>query len=71
MAKRLLVAGAKPELPNLLGQPPLMYAASFGSEELVLMLLMALRRGDRKAVDSQGRYFLSTVVLVYDNFFFF
>lgn len=55
MAKRLLKAGADPNLPNLLGQTPLMYAAGFGTEELVLLLLAALKPGDRKAVDSQGR----------------
>ena len=55
MAKRLLTAGATPSLPNLLGQTPLMYAAAFGSEELILMLLAALKPGGRKALDSQGR----------------
>ena len=59
MARRLLTAGATPSLPNLLGQTPLMYAAAFGSEELVLVLLAALaasRTGERKSVDGQGRY---------------
>eukprot|EP00903_Cladosiphon_okamuranus_P016933 g15609.t1 len=55
MAKRLLDAGATPNLPNMLGQTPLMYAANFGTEELVLMLLEALKPGGRKDVDSQGR----------------
>lgn len=56
MAKRLLSAGATANLPNMLGQTPLMYAANFGTEELVLMLLEALKPGGRKDVDSQGRY---------------
>lgn len=58
MAKRLLAAGADPKLPNLLGQTPLMYAAGFGTEELVLLLLAALKKtgsAGRKAVDNQGR----------------
>lgn len=55
MAKRLLGAGASANLPNMLGQTPLMYAANFGTEELVLMLLEALKPGGRKDVDSQGR----------------
>lgn len=55
MAKRLLTAGATANLPNMLGQTPLMYAANFGTEELVLMLLEALKPGGRKDVDSQGR----------------
>lgn len=56
-AKRLLAAKATPNLPNLLGQTPLMYAAGFGTEELTLLLLSALKTSEgRKAVDSQGRY---------------
>lgn len=55
MVKRLLAAGATANLPNMLGQTPLMYAAGFGTEELVLMLLETLKPGDRKDVDSQGR----------------
>lgn len=55
MVKRLLSAGAIANLPNLLGQTPLMYAAGFGTEELVLMLLEALKPGGRRSVDSQGR----------------
>eukprot|EP00752_Nemacystus_decipiens_P008416 g7524.t1 len=55
MAKRLLAAGATANLPNMLGQTPLMYAANFGTEELVLVLLEALKPGGRKDVDSQGR----------------
>lgn len=55
MAKRILSAGATPNLPNLLGQTALMYAAVFGSEDLVLMLLAALKPGERKSVDMQGR----------------
>lgn len=55
MVKRLLAAGATPNLPNMLGQTPLMYGASFGTEELVLMLLEALKPGGRKDVDHQGR----------------
>ncbi|CAN0490600.1 unnamed protein product, partial [Ectocarpus sp. 12 AP-2014] len=43
MVKRLLSAGAIAHLPNLLGQTPLMYAAGFGTEEVVLMLLEALK----------------------------
>lgn len=53
MAERLLQAGANPNLSNLMGQTPLMYAASYGSEELVLLLLR--RRADRRKVDGQGR----------------
>ncbi|CAM9651115.1 unnamed protein product [Ectocarpus sp. 4 AP-2014] len=55
MVKRLLSAGAIAHLPNLLGQTPLMYAAGFGTEEVVLMLLEALKPGGRRSVDSQGR----------------
>lgn len=55
MVKRLLSAGAKANLPNMLGQTPLMYAAGFGTEELVLMILEVLKAGGRKDVDSQGR----------------
>lgn len=56
MAKRLLSKGASANLPNLLGQTPLMYAAGFGTEELVLLILAALKPGERRGMDSQGRW---------------